>query len=212
MDYNNIQIPQEVIDYPGILSYKDLQLLTYYATKAKHGIVEIGCHTGKSTLALLVGSNLVFGSNVDVLSIDSFDPSYDNHDWVTLIDTFGKPIAFKQEKIKSAKEFFIENISDEFSRNKLFAMTSDEAISNIPEWFKYDLLFIDGDHSLQQVTKDVLNYIPRLEDDGIIIFHDYPTEKGVRQVVDILDPYAEKYGLCVVIKKEKIKNKIKEVL
>ena len=206
MDYSNIQVTQEVIDYPGILSYKDLQLLTYYANKAKHGIVEIGCHTGKSTIALLVGSN------VYVLSIDSFDPSYDNHDWITLIDTFGKPIAFKQKKIKSAKEFFIENISNEFSRSKLFAMTSDEAISKIPEWFKYDLLFIDGDHSLQQVTKDVFNYIPRLEDDGIVIFHDYPTEKGVRQVVDILDPYAEKYGLCVVVRKERIKNKIKEVL
>jgi len=37
---------------------------------------------------------------------------------------------------------------------------------------KFDIIFIDADHSYEGVKKDTLNYTPFLKDKGFLIFHD----------------------------------------
>lgn len=49
-------------------------------------------------------------------------------------------------------------------------MTSDEFFANNTE--KYDLIFVDGFHMEEQVTKDILNSLESLNEEGCIVCHD----------------------------------------
>jgi predicted O-methyltransferase YrrM len=44
---------------------------------------------------------------------------------------------------------------------------------------KYDLLFIDGDHSYESVKKDFEMYSPLVREGGMVAFHDIFSKKGV---------------------------------
>ena len=48
---------------------------------------------------------------------------------------------------------------------------------------KIDLLFIDGDHSYGAVKADAVNWIPKVKEGGIVIFHDIGWAEGVKRVV-----------------------------
>lgn len=52
-----------------------------------------------------------------------------------------------------------------------FIMTSDEFFKNIINQ-KYDIIFIDGLHTLKQSYNDIINSIKYLNDNGFIIVHD----------------------------------------
>lgn len=57
----------------------------------------------------------------------------------------------------------------------LYEMKSDDFFEKIESSLKFDMVFIDGDHSKEQVYKDFLNVKDRVIDDGFIFFHDsYP--------------------------------------
>lgn len=57
----------------------------------------------------------------------------------------------------------------------LYEMTSDDFFKQIDKNLKFDMVFIDGDHSKEQVYKDFINVKDILIDDGFIFFHDsYP--------------------------------------
>jgi predicted O-methyltransferase YrrM len=50
-----------------------------------------------------------------------------------------------------------------------------------------DLLFIDGDHTEVMLTVDCDYWLPKVRQDGIVIFHDYNSSwQGVKKVVDSL--------------------------
>jgi predicted O-methyltransferase YrrM len=56
----------------------------------------------------------------------------------------------------------------------LYEMSSDEFFSKIQN-IKFDMVFIDGDHSKEQVYKDFFNVKDKVIDDGFVFFHDtYP--------------------------------------
>lgn len=56
-------------------------------------------------------------------------------------------------------------------RAKLIVDTSDNAISQIPD--NVDFVWVDGDHSNNQVKKDIINYYPKVKINGIFGGHDY---------------------------------------
>jgi precorrin-6B methylase 2 len=49
-----------------------------------------------------------------------------------------------------------------------------------------DLLFVDGSHEESSVRKDIAAWLPKVADDGVVLFHDYhhPKAPGVTKVVD----------------------------
>jgi len=49
---------------------------------------------------------------------------------------------------------------------------------------KYDLIFIDGDHSYHGIRKDFEHLKNALKQGGHLLFHDYPILPGVRRVID----------------------------
>ena len=51
---------------------------------------------------------------------------------------------------------------------------------------QFDVVFIDATHSYEGVKKDVEISLPKLKDDGVFIFHDYTTWRGVAEAVDEL--------------------------
>lgn len=70
------------------------------------------------------------------------------------------------------------------TRVHLYHMTSDKFAEVYPKGkegfnqYKIDFLFIDGDHSAEQVKNDLLNFLPFVrEDTGLIFLHDtYPVK------------------------------------
>lgn len=53
---------------------------------------------------------------------------------------------------------------------------SDRAITVAQDRGPFDLMFIDGDHSYEGVSKDIHNYLPMLSETGVITLHDIVTE------------------------------------
>jgi predicted O-methyltransferase YrrM len=50
---------------------------------------------------------------------------------------------------------------------------------------KYDIVFIDADHSYEGVKQDISNYLSKIKSNGLMIFHDYNDSwwPGVEQAV-----------------------------
>jgi len=62
-----------------------------------------------------------------------------------------------------------EDTSKEFIINKT---TSDEYFRELPDYVKFDLVFIDGLHEAQQVDRDIRNALKHLSPSGTIVIHD----------------------------------------
>ena len=52
---------------------------------------------------------------------------------------------------------------------------------------KFDLLFIDGDHTFDGVKHDFEKFLPFVKDKGIILFHDSHQEEGVTRFCNTLN-------------------------
>lgn len=62
--------------------------------------------------------------------------------------------------------------------NPTFKMTSDEFFAKKEyENLKWDIIFIDGDHEREQVKRDIVNSLSRLNDGGTIVCHDMCPER-----------------------------------
>jgi predicted O-methyltransferase YrrM len=58
-----------------------------------------------------------------------------------------------------------------------------------------DFIFIDGDHSYEGVKADVDVWLPKLNKNALIIFHDIGWAEGVQRVVkEEIQPFAKKEG------------------
>jgi hypothetical protein len=67
------------------------------------------------------------------------------------------------------------------NRGGTLRMTSDEYFEKHDD--KFDLIFIDGLHERAQVLRDFANALPRLHDNGTIVFHDCDPPSEERQRV-----------------------------
>lgn len=62
----------------------------------------------------------------------------------------------------------------------ILRMTSDEALDHVKE--KVDFVHIDGDHSEEQVRRDIVNWKTKLKDKAILSGHDYQIDH-IKKVV-----------------------------
>jgi len=81
-------------------------------------------------------------------------------------------LAYKQAVDQKIEEIeFIKNfLSDHIPDSKFFNMTSFNYLQSCK--LKYDIIFIDGDHSYEGVKSDYENSIKNVNEGGIMIFHD----------------------------------------
>lgn len=127
-------------------------------------VLEIGCDMGYSTKFLL-DSN----PNLILYGVDPYD---DYVDWN------GNTLSRRQEMYQIVVDKF-KSYGDRF---KLIRMGSDEAVSMFEDNF-FDLVFIDGLHTYDQVKKDCENYYSKCKEGAIFAGHDYNVIQGVNRAV-----------------------------
>lgn len=135
-------------------------------------VLEIGCDIGDTTQFLL-------DSNPDCV-VTGIDP------YVNYIDWNGNNLNERE----SVYERFMERLKGYNNRFGLLRDYSDNVVNNLLDnWF--DVIFIDGLHEYDQLTKDCANYYPKLKQGGIFAGHDYNAIEGVRRAAD---EFAAKVG------------------
>ncbi len=136
----------------GWLKLNEAQWLNHHASRTTAGcIVEIGSYRGRSAIALAKDAT------VPVYCIDPH-PTY--------VDGMGGSFGSKDKRI------FIENIFKVglHERISIINLKSDQAAAGWTE--KIGMLWIDGDHSFEQTTRDIVNWTPHLVGNGIVAIHD----------------------------------------
>ena len=119
------------------------EVLLRYCKLAKEGIVEIGRKFGGSTCLMMAEST------VPVISIDLFDQ----------IIEFGAP----------KKNPCVNRVKEHINDGRLTLINAKSAEVELTN--KYDVLFVDGNHSYKGVVEDIRNYWENLT--GYALFHDY---------------------------------------
>jgi cephalosporin hydroxylase len=150
-------------------------------TKDMH-MIEIGSYTGDSTLFFSEHFRSVIA--VDPF-LDDYDPSDDACNYAPFDQVY---------------EEFIRRTKDN-PKIELIRFNSDEAVEIIANAAKklgakhlnlFDLVYIDGMHTYDQVKKDIQNYLPFIKKGGFIAGHDYSSTwlgviDAVNQTVGIPD-------------------------
>lgn len=125
--------------------------------------VEVGTYQGKS-LAYLIVEIINTGKNISVTAIDSFNGANGINESGLL-------------------NKFISNMAS--VRDKFTVIAGDS--SGCASKFKdntIDFVFIDADHSYENVKKDVLAWLPKVKKGGIIAGHDYPAYDELTRAVN----------------------------
>lgn len=178
----------------GWLTVQEGLALMELAKKSKSGVIEIGSWKGKSTSYLLLGSYL--GNKCPIEAIDTFE---------------GSP----EHKLKGIKTIndFKKNISALPFETKMLSVyeNKSELIYSNFENEDYDVLLIDGNHSLIHVIKDFALYYDKIKPNGYIALHDFgkegwagPTHFGEMLMKEFSD--CEQIGSLLIVKKNSFKG------
>ena len=131
----------------GWMSENELAWLAEQATTHK-SIVEIGCFAGRSTYSLAKHTS------GEVYVIDDFLGADDE-----------RPLS--SEKSEALRAEFEKNLEEFIDEDKLIILDPEDFDEVAP-----DMVFIDGDHSYEGVSKDIKFWGPRLKLGGILCGHD----------------------------------------
>ena len=163
----------ETID--GYMPSHELDLLKEFA-KDHSKILEIGSWHGKSTRALAENTKGV------VYAVDTWygsDNEPQNH---------GSAYLLKGDH--AIMEFYRNNF-DLISSGKIMPirMHSANACDTLKKLgVKFDMVFIDGDHTYEGCKSDIVNTKDLMEEGALVCGHDYAAWVGVKQAVDELLP------------------------
>lgn len=138
--------------------------------KAKNSILEIGSYEGMSAIFF---ANNFLDNNESELTI--VDPHYVN---MEVIKRFHK-------NIKKAKNF---------DRISYYNIESDEYFNKNLKQFNF--IYIDGDHSFDQVFKDLENCSQNLQEGGVIWLDDYlwyPEDENLNPILKFMSLYGKNY-------------------
>ncbi len=161
---------------------------------APKNVVEIGCFLGVSTL-WMASALKDLGKDGVVHSIDIFLPKfpYLSYHSSCLVD----PLTRIETAIEYAGLKNHINLIQQESKNALQEVNSALKGNGI------DLLFIDGDHSVEGCVQDFMNYSPLLSSGSYIILHDiYPSvcgHEGPRYLIDTIFNKHDSEFECVEI-------------
>ncbi len=119
-------------------------------------VVEIGVWQGRSLCSV---ASQIKEKNLTVYAVDTFE------------GTPGVQVVHNAEG--KLQQIFEENLEHFNIRPHVTILrnTSEVAAQSFTEFA--DLIFIDGEHSEEQVIKDIQSWLPRLAPDGVLAGHDY---------------------------------------
>jgi len=157
----------EALKLSGYMSPGELTWLASFA-KSCEKIVEFGCFHGRSTRAL--ADNIYPGGRI--YAVDPWNGEYRTDGGQEVeIYTFAFPI-------------FRNNLHDHIRAGTVIPSRAYSENFRLP--FQVDMIFIDGDHTLKNVRKDLERAEALVKSGGIISGHDYGHAMwpGVKQAVD----------------------------
>ena len=152
-----INYREEIAPLSGWLTRREAEFLYRLAFQIKNPkvIVEIGSWKGKSTVCL--GRGVQAGHKAKIFAIDPHVGSSEHQRKFGKVDTFKEFLQnikkAKVEKNISPIRDYSQNVADKFKE-------------------KIGFLFIDGAHEFKYVYQDYKQWFPKLENNGIISFHD----------------------------------------
>ena len=144
--------------------------------------VEIGSFEGKGSL--LISQRLCRHVESKLYCIDPFDDEYVKGD---------ARMAFWDSACKGQRGRFYQNTKD-VSNIVVLQGISDTMIPSINN-VSVDFVYIDGDHSPEQVYKDAVNMFGKMKKGGIMLFDDYGWVVNGMKTADGIDRFlGEKAG------------------
>lgn len=146
--------------------------------RASRFVVEVGCWRGITT------RNVASRTEASYYCVDM---------WPTIEDNTCKEIAFHLQKKANGWVYqdFLSNTSH-LNNVTVVRMPSVEAAKHLSH-IQFDMVFIDADHSYENVRDDLLAWSPLVKKGGLICGHDYNISMeyvafGVNKAVDELLP------------------------
>lgn len=135
--------------------------LFYYGKRIPEGgtYLELGSFIGGSLLCIYEATKLS-DRTVNFIAIDSFEERLGSNSHQHLVD-----------KGLTTEDWF-HRFTSSIPHLTLIKSKTDDAKDKIKD-NSIDLMFIDAGHSYEQVTKDLINYWPKLKKDGVLLGHDY---------------------------------------
>ena len=163
-------IPKYIYDIPSLMSASDLESIynLAQALPENSNILEIGCFLGSTTCTLKEAkqnSNLYC---VDIWSNEVHDSYLQGYDRQQI-----------SERIESDKDSWRGHTKH---LNNVF-MYNDTSL-NVEFDVKFDLIFLDGDHTYNNVRGELIKYYKYLKPNGILAGHDYgcaPCTKAITE-------------------------------
>jgi len=135
-----------------------------------------GYLVSKSTMLTFVENHIISGGSY--LEIGTLD---------------GILLSLLAEKFTDCKFFAVDNFDggnpgDFLNNNRhldnvFLYFGSIDIVHHLLNKNKFDIIFIDGDHSYEWVKTDILYSLPLLKENSVLAFHDY-CSPGVEQAVD----------------------------
>lgn len=146
------------------------QLLNYVAQQPSLAILEIGVARGANTLRMMAFADWL-GGKPHYTGIDLFDQLTDEQFERSYCSAAKRPIS-----INATMQQFRSLLGDAIAqRIELLQGYSHDVLPDlILNGRKYDLIFIDGGHSLDDVNRDWNHAQQLLAPGGTIVFDDYP--------------------------------------
>jgi hypothetical protein len=161
------------IDFGGGCSHEKALVIGFFIKEFNfQNTVDIGVYRGRSLFPQSLAHK--FYTNGTVFGIDPYDKQAaiqtDRKDISSSLSSFVEETNFDQ--IYSD----VKNLTKEFhlSKHTCFLRTkSSDAVTYFSEnLIKVDLVHIDGNHDTKYVMQDVIDYLPLLKENGIIVLDD----------------------------------------
>lgn len=162
----------------GRICHSSIILLNILANTIDiNNYMEIGVHNGGSMTMLLSSNN----KNINIYGIDLFEDMYDEMKHLNK-EKFTTYQYFKRDNLSMTKtRNNLDKVKKHYNNNSNINLLQgnsyfDETETNFKEELnsnELDLLFIDGDHTLDGVKNDYVRYSKYVKKGGYIIFDDY---------------------------------------
>lgn len=147
-------------------------------------VAEVGVWRGGMSRRLL------YRLNLNLVMIDPWGEVTSNND-----DYYERE--FNGQDWAEIKQQAINNVLWAKDRVRVFQGTSAGAAEYFDE--KFDLVFIDADHSYEACANDIALWWPKVVEGGYLSGHDYRTDKEGFGVIEAVNEFAEEQGLEVVL-------------
>ena len=136
-------------------------------------ILEVGCHVGFITNALLA-------YNIQVYAIDLWSNDYYNE------EDGGKGGIIETNRNLGGElrvyQRFIHNAGKDLFK-RVFPLRGESVYLSCYLDLQFDMIYIDAAHDYESVKKDILAWYPKLKKNGIMVGDDF-SSPGVKQAVD----------------------------